>query len=359
MKLSIVVPVFNEAGNLGPLHERLTRVARACADDYEIILVDDGSTDASRTIMSDLVRDDAQTRLVALSRNFGHELATTAGLDRADGDAVVIIDADLQDPPEVIAELVARWRAGADVVYARRRRRAGESIAKRATAFAFYRVLNALSEVPIPLDTGDFRLMDRRVVEVLRRCRENPRFVRGLVSWVGFTQTAVLYDRAERHAGETKYNLPKLLRLTWEAICAFSLVPLRLAGWCGGLLLALGVLLGVGMVAGRLVWDIPIGGIAMLTCALLLIGGMQLVVLAILSQYVGHIFRHTQDRPLYVIDQAQGWSRIAKHTRELAARTNLSSPPRRHRVSPKRSIDFPSKLDAPCARSQAVCSCRF
>jgi hypothetical protein len=143
----------------------------------------------------------------------------------------------------------------------------------------------------------------------------------------------VLYDRAERHAGETKYNLPKLLRLTWEAICAFSLVPLRLAGWCGGLLLALGVLLGVGMVAGRLVWDIPIGGIAMLTCALLLIGGMQLVVLAILSQYVGHIFRHTQDRPLYVIDQAQGWSRIAEHTRELAARTNLSSPPRRPSVA--------------------------
>jgi dolichol-phosphate mannosyltransferase len=324
MKLSIIVPVYNEEHNLRPLHARLTHVAAGCADTHEIIFVDDGSTDRSRAIIETLTRDNVHTRYLAFSRNFGHEMATTAGLDHADGDAVVIIDADLQDPPEVIAELVERWQSGVDVVYARRRRREGESIFKKATSFAFYRVIRALSEVDIPADTGDFRLMDRRVVEALRRCRENPRFVRGLVSWVGFRQEAVYYDRAERHAGETKYNVAKLLRLSWEAICAFSLTPLRIAGWLGAtvMLLSFGLMLHVAY--HRLVHGLPIQGYALLACGLFLLGGIQLLVLGVLSQYVGLIFKHTQDRPRYIIDRAEGWSPFS----ELVRGRNVEAPKR-------------------------------
>jgi len=318
MKLSIVVPVYNEEANLAALHTRLSRVAVACADEHEIIFVDDGSTDGSGAVIAGLIREDLSVRLIGFSRNFGHEMATTAGLDRADGDAVVIIDADLQDPPEVIAELVERWRAGVDVVYARRRRREGESVFKRFTSFAFYRVIRALAEVDIPADTGDFRLMDRRVVEVLRRCRENPRFVRGLVSWAGFRQEAVFYDRAERHAGETKYNFAKLVRLSWEAICAFSLVPLRAAGWLGALVMLLSFALTAHVAYHRLFLGLPIKGYALLACGLFFLGGVQLLVLGVLSQYIGHIFRHTQNRPLYVVGQSAGWSRIGETTHQLA-----------------------------------------
>jgi len=325
MKLSIVVPVFNEQDNLRPLHARLARVASACADDHEIIFIDDGSTDGSRTVMEALTREDAHVRHIAFSRNFGHEMATTAGLDHADGDAVVIIDADLQDPPEVIAELVARWNSGVEVVYARRRRREGESVFKKATSFLFYRVIRALSEVDMPADTGDFRLMDRRVVDALRRCRENPRFVRGLVSWIGFRQEAVYYDRAERLSGETKYNLPKLLRLSWEAICAFSLVPLRVAGWLGAVVMLLSFALTLHVAYHKLFLGLPIQGYALLACGLFFLGGIQLLVLGVLSQYVGHIFKHTQNRPLYIVESAEGWSRIGDATRPLAERAQHSS----------------------------------
>ncbi|MCB9850504.1 MAG: glycosyltransferase family 2 protein [Phycisphaerales bacterium] len=326
MKLSIVVPVFNEEDNLAPLHERLSRVASSCSDEHEIIFVDDGSQDGSLAIMQSLTEQDTNVRYVSLSRNFGHEMATTAGLDHTDGDAVVIIDADLQDPPEVIADLVKRWRDGVEVVYAQRRRREGESFFKKFTSFAFYRVIRALSEVNIPTDTGDFRLMDRRVVEALRKCRENPRFVRGLVSWIGFRQEAVQYDRAERHAGETKYNVAKLVRLSWEAICAFSLVPLRVAGWLGAIVMLLSFALTAHVAYHKLFLGLPIQGYALLACGLFFLGGIQLLVLGVLSQYVGHIFKHTQQRPLYIIDRAEGWSRVREQAAKLAAQTGPSRP---------------------------------
>ena len=314
MRLSIVVPVFNEEGNLRPLCERMVRVARSCADDFEIIFVNDGSDDGSLSIMRDLSREDPHVKYVSFSRNFGHEMASTAGLDRASGDAVVLIDGDLQDPPEVIADMVAAWKRGADVVYARRRRRAGESVVKRLSAYLFYRLIRKLSEVDIPVDSGDFRLMDRRVVEALKRCRENPRFVRGLVSWVGFRQEAVLYDRAKRHAGETKYDLVKLIRLSWEAVCAFSLMPLRMTVWLGVAVTLVSVFFTLRVGIQRIFFSLPIEGYALQTCGLFFLGGVQLVVLGVLAQYVGHIFKHTQNRPLYIIDDEGGWRRSAERT---------------------------------------------
>lgn len=242
MKLSIVVPVFNEELNLGLLHERLGAVAGRAAEEYEIVFVNDGSRDGSLAVMRRLCEQDPHVRYISLSRNFGHQIASTAGLDHATGDAVVLIDADLQDPPEVIAEMVERWRGGAAVVYGRRIARLGESAFKKWTAHLFYRVLSRISDVSIPLDTGDFRLMDRRVVEVLRTCRENPRFLRGLVAWIGFKQEAVEYERAGRHAGKSNYTLGKMARLAWAGACSFSLVPLQLAMWCGLLLLLAGLI---------------------------------------------------------------------------------------------------------------------
>ena len=306
MKLSIVVPVFDEQDNLQPLHARLAAVATDCADEHEIVFVNDGSRDDSLAVMKALAKRDPCVKYVSFSRNFGHEIASTAGLDAASGDAVVLIDADLQDPPELIPELLAKWRDGAAVVYARRRARAGESAFKRATSYLFYRILNALSDVEIPADTGDFRLMDRRVVAALCQCRENPRFVRGLVSWVGFRQEALYYDRDERHAGETKYNLAKLLNLSWEAVCAFSLVPLRLAMWLGSIITGLSVLLTLIVVYQKLTGRIDEPGYAMLACGIFFLGGVQLLTLGILAQYVGYVFRSTQQRPLYVVEERGG-----------------------------------------------------
>lgn len=307
MKLSIVIPVFNEEENLHPLYERVTPAAVKVADEYELIFVNDGSGDRSLDIMKELCRADRHVKYISFSRNFGHEIASTAGLDATSGDAVVLMDADLQDPPELIRELVERWQTGAEVVYARRRRRKGESLLKRATAHLFYRILNRLADVRIRLDTGDFRLMSRRVVEELRKCRENPRFMRGLVAWVGFRQDEVLYDRAERHGGRTKYNLLKLLGLSWEAICAFSLVPLRFVIWLGAAVTALSLLLTAVVAVRRIFFDLQIEGYVLLACGIFFLGGIQLITLGILAQYLGLTFKSTQNRPLYVVDATGGW----------------------------------------------------
>lgn len=308
MHLSVVVPAYNEQDNLAPLHARLARVLAGLADTHEIVFVNDGSSDGTGRVLRELAASDPAVRVVEFSRNFGHEAASTAGLDRASGDAVVLIDADLQDPPEVIADLVARWRAGAHVVYARRRHRPGESPIKRGTAWLFYRVLRRLSSVEIPPDTGDFRLMDRRVVDAVRQCRENPRFVRGLVSWVGFRQEAVLYDREARHAGETKYGLLKLLKLSMEAISSFSLVPLRLTIWLGLGVVALSLVLALTVAAQRLFFDTRmLEGYALLACGLFFLGGVQLTMLGILAHYLGQVFLHTQNRPMYIVAETLGW----------------------------------------------------
>lgn len=307
MRLSVVVPVFNEEGNLCLLCERVGAVARSIADDYEIILVNDGSTDNSFQVMRDLERSDQRIKYISLSRNFGHEVASTAGLDAATGDAVVLMDADLQDPPELIRDMVNKWKQGVEVVFARRRIREGETAIKRATAYLFYRILNRLSDVSIPLDTGDFRLMDRRVVDALRQCRESPRFIRGLVSWVGFRQEAVLYDRAQRHSGETKYDLFKLMRLSWEAMCAFSLTPLRLVMWLGCLVTLCSLALAVVVAVQRLFFGLPVQGYALLACGLFLLGGIQLTLLGFMARYIGYVFIASQRRPLYIIAEMGGF----------------------------------------------------
>ena len=306
MRISVIVPVYNEADNLGPLYERLTAVLEAIADvQHELIFVDDGSTDASAAKIQALAENDAQVRLLKLSRNFGHEAASTCGFDHADGDAVVLIDADLQDPPEVIPAMLDLWRDGAMVVYGRRRRRDGESWFKRTSSAIFYRLLQRVSDVPIPTDTGDFRLIDRRVVHVLRRCREDPRFVRGLISWAGFRQEAVEYDRDGRHAGETKYSPLALIKLSLVAISAFSLIPLRLAGYLGSavVVFSLGFTVYIGL--SRLFAQelMPWQGYALLTCAVFFLGGIHLIMLSVVAYYIGLIFNHTRRRPIYVLDQ--------------------------------------------------------
>lgn len=302
--------------------------------------MDDGSTDGTLDAIRALSRRDPRVKFLAFSRNFGHEMASTAGLDRAEGDAVVLIDADLQDPPEVIRRLVDAWRDGADVAYAQRRRRPGEPVLKRLTAWLFYRLLARLTEVPIPRDTGDFRLMDRRVVLALRRCRENPRFVRGLVAWVGFKQQAVLYDRDERHAGETKYGFRKLLKLSLEALSAFSLAPLRLTVWLGGAAVALSVLITLAVVVERVFLGPAQRGYALLACGIFFMGGVQLVILGIIAHYLGQVFTHGQARPLYLVAEQSGWSET--HGREplpgdgrareplLVVRRQEADPPHAH-----------------------------
>lgn len=315
-EISVVVPAFNEEGSLRALHARLTPVLESCVASHEIILVDDGSRDRTLAVMRELADMDPRVRYVSFSRNFGHEVATTAGLDHAMGRAVVLIDADLQDPPELIPTMVERWRAGADVVYAQRRVRAGESPFKRATSWLFYRVIDRLSDVRIPRDVGDFRLMSARVVEAVRRFEENPRFMRGLVSWVGFKQEAVAYDRDARHAGETKYHLRQLLRLSAEAIAAFSLKPLKLTVYLGLAAILISVALTLMIIVQRIfIAPTPDAhlaasampqGYALLMCSIFFLGGVQLLMLGILAHYVGHVFRMVQRRPLYLVAEARG-----------------------------------------------------
>lgn len=303
--VSVVVPAFNEEQNVGPLHARLTAVLRAAAPRYEIIFVDDGSRDGTLAAVRALAARDPAVGYISFSRNFGHEPASTAGLDAARGDAVVLIDADLQDPPELIAEMIERWKAGAQVVYAQRRKRAGESIFKKATSAIFYRTLGSISEVKIPRDTGDYRLMDRAVVDAVAQCRENPRFVRGLVAWAGFRQEALQYDRDARAAGETKYNFRKLWRLSLEAATGFSLAPLRWIMQAGALVTALGGALLVANLIARIGWSTTLGEFGFLASALVILGGIQLVALGIVAEYLAMIHKGSQRRPLYIIGESQ------------------------------------------------------
>lgn len=275
---------------------------------FEIIYVDDGSTDGTARVLRELQASDSCVRVVRLSRNFGHQIAITAGLEHSSGDAVVIIDADLQDPPEVIAEFLARWREGYDVVYGVRTERPGETAFKLWTAKAFYRFINQLSDTRIPLDTGDFRLMDRAAVDALLSMPERDRFVRGMVSWLGFSQVAVPYTRAERYAGNTKYPFFKMLRLATDGILSFSTTPLRLATWMGfaasglaimGILYALFEhFFGTGLVKG---WTSSL-------IAVLFIGGVQLICLGIIGEYVGRIYGESKRRPLYFVRERLGFN---------------------------------------------------
>ncbi len=306
-KLSVVIPFLNEEANLPEIHSRLVRALEGLPEDFEFVFVDDGSTDSSASLIAAKAADDPRVKLIRLSRNFGHQIAITAGLDHADGDAVVIMDADLQDPPEVVPHLVKKWREGFDVVYAQRERRQGETWLKKALAALFYRVFRRLTRLEVPPDAGDFRLLDRRPVEALREVRELHRYVRGLTSWVGFRHTAVTYERAARYAGRTKYPIWKSLGLAFDAITSFSGAPLRWVMGIGVAVSLLGVLAMVRIVIGRLLHPEALQpGWASLSAIMLLLGGVQLFCLGLLGQYVSRIFEETKRRPLYFVRERVG-----------------------------------------------------
>jgi len=308
-RLSIVVPLYNEAGNVAELLRRIADVVAALPDPpaaYEVIAVDDGSRDATRGLLLDGLERDAHLRVVALSRNFGHQIAATAGIDAARGDAVVLMDGDLQDPPELIGAFIERFRAGYDVVYATRRRRSGESRFKVFTAAAFYRIVRRLTNVSIPVDTGDFRLMSRRVVQVLQRSRERHRFIRGLVSWVGFNQTGVEYDRDPRFSGETKYPFSKMLRFALDGITAFSEIPLRFASYFGFFVSIVAFIVGIVEIALRIFTGYNLPGYTSTIFAILFLGGVQLIGIGILGEYIGRIYDEIKGRPLYLVAESAG-----------------------------------------------------
>ena len=305
--LSVVIPCFNESEVIAETARRLLAQADALTEvGTELIFVDDGSRDDTCAQIKALAAGDARIKLLSFARNFGHQIAVTAGIEAAAGDAVVLIDADLQDPPELIPRMLALWREGNDVVYGTRTEREGESAFKRGTAKAFYRLLNRLSDIPIPLDTGDFRLMSRRVVDTLRAMPERDRFVRGMVSWVGFRQTALPYRRAERFAGQTKYPLRKMLRFAADGLLSFSTKPLQLAIALGAAASALAFAGIVYALVVRLFTQRWVEGWAGLFIAVLFIGGVQLVTLGILGEYVGRIYHEVKRRPLYVVGETVG-----------------------------------------------------
>ncbi|MEN6326537.1 MAG: glycosyltransferase family 2 protein [Syntrophomonas sp.] len=301
VRYTIIIPVFNEEAVINETYIRLTQVMESVGDPYELLFVNDGSKDRTPDIIKGLSKLDNCVRLLDFSRNFGHQIAITAGMDYARGDAIVIIDADLQDPPELIPPMIKKWQEGYEVVYAKRAQRKGETLFKKITASLFYRTLRALTEVDIPLDTGDFRLIDRKVCNVMQSIREKNRFVRGLVSWVGFRQTAVEYIREERFAGETKYPLRKMLRLSMDGITSFSYKPLKIATYLG-FVISFGsfVYLLISLVQ-RLFTSSTVAGWASLMACLLLLNGVILIILGILGEYVGRIYDETKNRPLYIL----------------------------------------------------------
>jgi dolichol-phosphate mannosyltransferase len=303
--ISVVVAVFDEIESLSELYRRVRSVLDELAASWELVLVDDGSSDGSREVIQALAEADPRVVPLLLSRNFGHQLATTAGLDRCRGRAVVIMDADLQDPPEVIPALVARWQEGAAVVSAVRTTREGESRFKRVTARAFYRLLARITDVAIPLDTGDFRLLDRRAVDVLSTMRERHRYLRGLSAWIGFPTAEVPYERRARFAGRTKYPLRKMVRLALSAITSFSYVPLQFATLLG-FVVAIGAVIAVPIViALRLVGVSGLSGQTTVLVAVLFLGGVQLLSIGLLGEYVGRISDEVKGRPLYVLDEVE------------------------------------------------------
>jgi glycosyltransferase involved in cell wall biosynthesis len=297
--------------------------------DAEAIIVDDGSSDRTYERLFAEARADSRFKLVRLSRNFGHQIALTAGVDLAAGDAVIVLDADLQDPPEVVLELAARWREGYDVVYAIRHERDGETRFKRATAAWFYRGFNRISEVEIPLDVGDFRLVDRRALDVFNQMRESGRFVRGMFSWIGFKQTGVPYERHERFAGETKYPLRKMLRFAATGVTSFSEAPLRLALNLGFLVSLVSFILGIFAIVAKITGVFTVPGWASIVVTVTLIGGVQLIVLGVIGVYIGDIHTEVKRRPLYIVSDLQNFDEIPElPPRGIAAhrRTRPSTP---------------------------------
>ena len=303
-RYSIVAPVFNEEETLPEFHRRMSAVMDQLDGETELAKDFDGSRDRSPEIGEQLRAKDPRVKLIKFSRNFGHQIAITAGMDYAEGDAVVIIDSDLQDPPEVILQLVAKWKEGFQVVYAQRAKRAGETFFKLFTASFFYKLIQRLASITIPQDTGDFRLVDRKVVIALRSMREHHRFMRGLSVWVGYKQTGVRYDRAERYAGSTQYPLRKMVKFASDAITSFSYLPLQLATTLGFIVSAIALISMPIVIALRLLGSSFFGGQASTLLSVLFIGGVQLIFLGIMGEYIGRIYDEVKKRPLYIVAEA-------------------------------------------------------
>ncbi|HVH37034.1 MAG TPA: glycosyltransferase family 2 protein [Sphingomicrobium sp.] len=325
--LSIVVPCYNEEACIGVLHERLTKAARAVmADDYEIVLINDGSRDSTWSMMQEMAGRDSNVVAINLSRNHGHQLALTAGLDLCRGDSILIIDADLQDPPELLGPMLETMRAeGADVVYGVRKSRSGETHFKRATAAGFYRLLARATDVNIPVDTGDFRLMSRRALDVLLAMPEQARFIRGMVAWIGFKQVAFPYDRDERFAGETKYPLSKMIRFALDALTGFSSAPLKLASHAG-LALSLGSLLLIVYIAWAWASGQSIPGWTSLMLIVVVLGAVQMFVLALMGEYIGRLYNEAKGRPLYIVQEIAGAQRTGTLGQVADATANKDKP---------------------------------
>lgn len=299
--ISIIAPIYNELDNLPELYRRVKAVMESTGEPWELVLVDDGSSDGSTERILELAKADKAIRPVIFARNFGHQVAITAGWDYARGQAVVIIDADLQDPPELIPELIEKWRQGYEVVYAVRAEREGESWFKKTTASLFYRIVHRITDVKIPVDTGDFRLMDRKVVDVLKTMRERHRFPRGMSAWVGFRQVGVPYKRSARHAGVTKYPFKKMLKLALNAITGFSYFPLQLATYFGFIAAGLAIIAIPVVISMRLAGQAAFLGQATTLIAVLFLGGVQLISLGVLGEYLGRIYDEVKGRPLYIV----------------------------------------------------------
>jgi len=301
---TVIAPIYNELENIPELYPRIRDVMNQSGEPWELILVDDGSTDGSTDAIRKLAANDDRVHPVIFARNFGHQIAVSAGIDYSRGEAVVIIDADLQDPPEVIHDLIEKWREGYEVVYAVREEREGESWFKKTTATLFYRLIHAITNVKIPLDTGDFRLMDKKIVSVMRQMREKHRFLRGMSAWVGFKQIGVSYKRKPRYAGESKYPLKKMIQFALNAITSFSYFPLQLATFIGFIAAGLSVLAIPVVAILRLITGTALVGQATTLIIVLFLGGVQLISLGIIGEYIGRIYDETKDRPLYVVAEA-------------------------------------------------------
>ncbi|MGQ9623556.1 MAG: glycosyltransferase family 2 protein [Candidatus Caldatribacteriaceae bacterium] len=307
VRFSVVVPVFNEEEVLPATYRRLTEVMERLSAPYELIFVDDGSKDGSPKILDDFAEKDSRVRVIHFSRNFGHQAAITAGMDYARGEAIIVIDADLQDPPEVIPEMVAKWREGYEVVYGKRVVREGETFFKRSTASLFYRFLRRMTDVDIPIDAGDFRLVDRKVAEVMRLLREKNRFVRGLVSWVGFRQAPLEYVRRKRFAGTTKYPLRKMLKLAWDGITSFSNKPLKISAYLGFVLSLASFVYLLYIVIAKLLGKSTVPGWASIMVINLFFNGIILILLGVMGEYIGRVYDEAKNRPLYIVSRTQGF----------------------------------------------------
>jgi len=301
MEISVIAPVYNEELNISVIHERLSKVLSSICSSYEILFVNDGSKDRSLALVKELSVKDPHVKYIDFSRNFGHQIAVSAGLDHVKGDAVVIIDSDLQDPPELIAQMYEKYKEGNEVVYAKRKNRKGEGAFKKLTASIFYRMLSKMTSINIPLDTGDFRIMDRKIVEVLKDMPEKDKYIRGQVSWAGFNQSFVEYDRDERMAGETGYPLRKMMKFAMDGITGFSNVPLKIVSWFGFLVSIFAFLTILYTLLSKFVLNNTVPGWSSVMISVLFIGGIQLIAIGIIGEYLARMNANIRDRPLYII----------------------------------------------------------